>query len=455
MPGSSSGSEVRAIQTPEGVVHFRPDTMEVTTGDRSAGPLFEGSSLPQGSPDFVRATINVVKGCNAGCLYCPYGFSGAAPAPLKKMEAETGRAVIDFLLRTFPEVTLFRFSFTPNGEPSLNIPVMEAIKAHAGMRGEQNGNRIRFRFNFATNAIPLDMETLNRLGGDPGQDVFFSIDGFPELHDRIRAVSGDRGSYEIIAPKVSRYRERCREWGKTMGSSTVLTALDPRFDLILLHLREMGFESIVMRPIRGANETTWGLNDETVDVFLDGYSRMIDLIEGMAVEGDVDLILRIANRYDFFGRLFSALVLGEERRQGCPGCAPGCSDFSRTSLVFDVNGDVYFPCRDFIGRPEYLLGNIEGAVDLDRMRQSMEELSTSYRPACRVCWARTMCGGGCYNATLLSTGQVFDPDPNLCLIITYLAERAIRLAARLAQLQPEKLELLRKAAAGSSPWTRA
>jgi uncharacterized protein len=451
----SEFAEARVIQSPEGKILFQPDTMRVTTEIPSADDLLQGRAIPAGAPDFVRATINVVKGCVAACLYCPYGSSASAGRRILKMEAGIGRRIVDFLCRAFPDATLFRLSFTPNGEPSLNMPVIEAIKAHAARKSEREGSLVRFRFNFATNAIPLDFESLESLGSDPKQDVFFSIDGFPELHDRIRGMSGDRGSYDIIAPKVAHYREHCREWGKILGSSTVLTALDPRFDDILLHLEKLGFESIVMRPIRGANDASWGLNPQSVEVFLEGYRRMIDLVEERAVRGDIDLLLRITNRYDFFGRLLSALILGEERLQGCPGCAPGCSDYSRTSLVFDVNGDVYYPCRDFIGRPEYLLGNIDGAVDLDRMRREMDRLSTVRRPACRACWARTLCGGGCYNATLLSTGQVFEPDANLCRIITYLAERAIRLAARLAILQPEKLETLRNAAAGSSPWRRS
>jgi len=446
-------ANLRSMRSEAGPFLYDPASMQIFVGANSQIPLLPGRSAAVVAEDYARATINVVKGCNLGCQYCPYGSSGPDRGKMEKMPVEVGRAVIDFLCTTFrTQVKQIKISFTPNGEPSLNLDTIQAIKTYARALSDQHLEFPRFRFNFATNAIALTDAALSQLGEDPDQDVFFSVDGYPELHDRIRPMCGEKSSYELVASKVQFYRDRCRTWGKRLISSTVLTALDERFDQILTHLDHMGFESIVMRPIRGFNDTPLGLNPSTVQVFLNGYRRMIDIIEQSALSGDIRLLQKVCNRYDFFGRLFATLILGEERQQGCPGCPPNYSNIVRYSLVFDTNGDVYFPCRDFVGLPDYCLGNIFGSVNLNRMEEVMETLRTINRPACRDCWARTLCGGGCYNAALLSTGQIIEPDANLCRVILYLAERAVQLAHAMAIRQPDKLQHLMTYAKRMSPW---
>ena len=403
-------------------------------------------------PDHARATISVVSGCNLACRYCPIGVM--PHQAVRRMTPATGRAIIDYLCREFgSKVKRISLSFTSNGEPSLNLETIKAIKEYCRERMSESG-MLQFKFYFATNAIPLSEEEICALCEDPDHDLFFSIDGPPDIHDRIRLTPRSSGSYAKSARKMEFYRQHCQGRGKEFVSSTVLTALDEHFDRILLHLDEMGFERIVIRPIRGSTETQFGLNEDTLPIFLTGYQRLVDLVEIRALNGDIGLLYKVCNRYDFFGRLLCALLLGEERLQGCPGCPPQYTDMARYSLVFDVDGSVYFPCRDFIGREEYYLGSVFTNVNLDRLREIMELIKAPNRPACQACWARTLCGGSCYNAALWSTGQLQEPDDNLCKLTKYLAERVIKLTHSLASHQPGLLSRLASHAIDVSPWVQ-
>lgn len=443
------------FQSAVGSFFYVPDEMQlyprIDTLPQWNKPLLTGRRVDLIEPDYAKATISVVTGCNLGCSYCLYG--ALSRTGMRMMTPETGRAIIDYLCGTFGGTTKrITLSLTSNGEPTLNLGTIEAIKTYCRTKTAEGGPE--FRFNFSTNAILLTTETLERYLVEKDQDVFFSIDGPPHLHDCLRITRSGVGSYNKTADKIAFYRERYEQYDKGFSSSTVLTARDERFDKILIHLDDLGLEYIVMRPIRGAKDGDFALNENTLPIFKRGYARMLDLIEERAVAGDLGLLHKVCNRYDFFGRLFSALLLGEERVQGCPGCPPKHSDISRYSLVFDTDGKVYFPCRDFIGREEYCLGSVFSKVDLGRVREVMRRIHAPGRPICQACWARTMCGGSCYNAALAATGTIEEPDQDLCELTRYLAERAVQLAHALVTRHPQAIEMLTQRAISVSPWVR-
>jgi uncharacterized protein len=51
-----------------------------------------------------------------------------------------------------------------------------------------------------------------------------------------------------------------------------------------------------------------------------------------------------------------------------------------------------------------------GAQDMDDRRRTVVE----NLPACRHCWARYLCGGGCFYDNLACTGDMRRPDPLFC-----------------------------------------
>ena len=87
-----------------------------------------------------------------------------------------------------------------------------------------------------------------------------------------------------------------------------------------------------------------------------------------------------------------------------------------------VNGDIY-PCHRFVGLENVRLGDVRnyrvGGIN-DYHRAVVENL-----PVCRTCWARYLCGGGCFYHNQASTGDMHRPDPLYCRETTIVAEDMI------------------------------
>ena len=64
------------------------------------------------------------------------------------------------------------------------------------------------------------------------------------------------------------------------------------------------------------------------------------------------------------------------------------------------------------------------------------------REPCRNCWARYLCGGGCYYQAVLTNGDISKPDLAKCNLIRYLASEAVRLVTILTTQAPKVLSAL-------------
>ena len=71
------------------------------------------------------------------------------------------------------------------------------------------------------------------------------------------------------------------------------------------------------------------------------------------------------------------------------------------------NGNIY-PCFRHLGLEEYRLGDVWSKTLDDQKRTdflTIEAADVDNRPYCQTCWARYLCGGGCY-----ADSTVYGPD---------------------------------------------
>ena len=68
-------------------------------------------------------------------------------------------------------------------------------------------------------------------------------------------------------------------------------------------------------------------------------------------------------------------------------------------------GDLY-PCHQFVGDPEYKLGNVWDGVTNTALRDEFKLCNVYARPDCKDCWARLYCAGGCAANALHATGDI-------------------------------------------------
>ena len=105
------------------------------------------------------------------------------------------------------------------------------------------------------------------------------------------------------------------------------------------------------------------------------------------------------------------------------GCGAGCEYVAVTP-----DGDI-FPCHQFVGKEEYRMGNVfDGSFDMD-ISGKFADQNIYTRPACRECWARFYCSGGCSASNLLVNGDISLSNEVACEMERKRLECAIALKA--------------------------
>ena len=90
------------------------------------------------------------------------------------------------------------------------------------------------------------------------------------------------------------------------------------------------------------------------------------------------------------------------------GCGAGCE-----YVAITPDGDIY-PCHQFVGKEEYRMGNVyDGSFDME-ISGKFADQNIYTRPACRECWARFYCSGGCSASNLLVNGDISQSNEVAC-----------------------------------------
>ena len=161
----------------------------------------------------------------------------------KLLDEATGKKAIDFLLENSGTRHNLELDFF-GGEPLMNIDVIKAIVKYARSREEKYGKK--FRFTVTTNGILLDEETIDFLNREMS-NIVLSIDGRPEVNDRMRPTVNGKGSYELILPKFKKLIEkRGNEQYYVRGTFTKHN-LDFAEDVKSMY--EAGFDQISIEPV--------------------------------------------------------------------------------------------------------------------------------------------------------------------------------------------------------------
>ena len=71
------------------------------------------------------------------------------------------------------------------------------------------------------------------------------------------------------------------------------------------------------------------------------------------------------------------------------GCGSGTEYLAVTPW-----GDFY-PCHQFVGEEEYLMGNVDEGIVKPQIQKDFSKCNVYTKPACKDCFARFYCSGGC------------------------------------------------------------
>ena len=99
-----------------------------------------------------------------------------------------------------------------------------------------------------------------------------------------------------------------------------------------------------MKIVRAGKENISGLNEQTVNHFIQLYRELITFLKNEIFLNKLDSIEMIKNRNDMFGKVLITLLLREP-------CITRCLA-GRDKISILADGSIY-PCEEFIGVETY------------------------------------------------------------------------------------------------------
>lgn len=359
-------------------------------------------------PGVDHIALFVAQECNLRCVYC-YGEGGEYSAK-GMMRAETAFMAVDWLMensRNFNKVKITFFG----GEPLLNFPLIRKTVAYARLKAAERNKRVIFAIN--TNATLLTDEITGFIK-DEELNTLISFDGPPEIQDKQRPFKDGGGSWAVVRANIQRLLAVCPH---TTARATAYGDADP--SRIKGGLKQAGFHSyLVMKaspviPAAPESLETLHVKDEEISRRMIGYQ-----------DQEWDEFLRAVRSRNaepgVTGRMLLPIILGRKLHFGCA--------IGKSMAAISVSGDVY-PCHRFVGQVDMKMGHIADykVTGLnDYHRNSVRAL-----PKCSGCWARHLCGGGCFYDNKARTGDMRIPDGLFCIEKMSALQKALYVYAQL------------------------
>ena len=116
------------------------------------------------------------------------------------------------------------------------------------------------------------------------------------------------------------------------------------------------------------------------------------------------------------------LGAGPCRLKRIRGCGAGTE-----YIAVAPSGDIY-PCHQFVGRPEYLMGSVFAPGLDETVRKRFEDCNIYNMERCWNCWAKYYCSGGCAAANVNINGDMYAPYEIGCKMQQKRLELAIGIA---------------------------
>ena len=289
------------------------------------------------------------------------------------MSFEVGKKALDFLIANSGSRRNLEVDFF-GGEPLMNWQVVKELVRY-GREQEKLYNK-KFRFTLTTNGVLLNDEVMEFCNQEMG-NVVLSVDGRKEVHDYMRPFRKGAGSYDLIMPKFQKFAESRNQDRYYVRGTFTHHNLD--FSRDVLHLADLGFKQISVEPVVAPPEEDYAIREEDIPQILEQYDILAK--EMIARE-------KAGNGFNFFHFMID-LTGGPCVYKRLSGCGSGTEYLAVTPW-----GDLY-PCHQFVGEEEYLMGNVDEGITRPDIQKSFGSCNVYTKPACRDCFARFYCSGGC------------------------------------------------------------
>ncbi|MCD8323525.1 MAG: thioether cross-link-forming SCIFF peptide maturase [Clostridiales bacterium] len=361
-------------------------------------------------PTVVKALcLHIAHDCNLACRYC-FAEEGEYHGRRELMSFEVGKRALDFLIENSGNRRNLEVDFF-GGEPLMNWNVVKELVAYG--REQEKLHDKNFRFTLTTNGVLLNDEIMEFANREMG-NVVLSIDGRKEVNDHMRPFRKGQGSYDLIVPKFRKFAEsRHQEKYYVRGTYTHYN-LD--FSEDVLHLADLGFQQISVEPVVAEDSEAYALREEDLPQLFAEYDKLA-----------AEMVRRKAGGREFnFFHFMIDLEGGPCVAKRLSGCGSGTEYLAVTPW-----GDLY-PCHQFVGNEDFLMGNVWDGVTRTDIRDEFKSCNVYAKEKCRDCFARFYCSGGCAANSYHFHGNINDAYDIGCALQKKRIECAIMIKAATA-----------------------
>lgn len=372
--------------------------------------IYEDIARNSDGPEYIKALcLNIIHDCNLRCKYC-FADEGEYHGKREIMSVETGKKAIDFVIkesgpRRNIEIDLF------GGEPLMAFNNIREIVDYARLRELETGKNIRFTM--TTNATLLNDEKMDYLDKNMS-NLVLSIDGRKEVNDKVRIRFDGKGSFDQIMPKIKEMVRR-RDKTKQYYVRGTFTRENTDFFKDFKYLKDEGFDEISIEPVVLPDEHELSLRWEDVPKIKEQYDKIYD--EMLKAHKNGEKVKFYHFNIDLQG--------GPCVYKRISGCGAG---FEYVAVA--PSGDIY-PCHQFVGNPDYVIGNLEEGIKRPDISKKFSEAHIYNKPICKECWARFYCSGGCQANNINFTGNILMPYELGCELQKKRIETAIALKSKI------------------------
>ena len=354
--------------------------------------------------------LHIAHDCNLACQYC-FAEEGEYHGRRALMRFEVGKKALDFLIANSGNRRNLEVDFF-GGEPLMNWEVVKQLVEY-GRSKEKEYNK-NFRFTMTTNGVLLNDEIMEYCNREMS-NVVLSLDGRKEVNDKMRPFRGGKGSYDLIVPKFRKFAEMRGDRDYYVRGTFTRHNLD--FSKDVMEFADLGFRSMSIEPVVAAPEEEYAIREEDLPQIMEEYDRLAEEYLKRKKEG---------RGFNFF-HFNIDLNQGPCVAKRLSGCGSGTEYLAVTPW-----GDLY-PCHQFVGQEEFLLGNVDTGVTNERIRDEFKLCNVYAKDKCRDCFARFYCSGGCAANSYNFHGSITDAYDIGCAMQKKRIECAIMLKAALAE----------------------
>ena len=358
--------------------------------------------------------LHIAHDCNLACKYC-FAEEGEYHGRRALMSYEVGKKALDFLIASSGNRRNLEVDFF-GGEPLMNWQVVKDLVAYG--RQQEKLHDKHFRFTVTTNGVLLNDEIQEFINQEM-DNVVLSLDGRREVNDAMRPFRNGKGSYDLIVPKFQKLADSRNQERYYVRGTFTRNNLD--FSNDVLHFADLGFKQMSIEPVVGDESDPYAIREEDIPKICEEYDHLAKLMIEREREG---------KGFNFFHFMID-LEGGPCVSKRLSGCGSGTEYLAVTPW-----GDLY-PCHQFVGREEFLMGNVDEGITHPEIADEFRGCSVYSKEKCRSCFAKFYCSGGCMANAYNFHGTIHEAYDIGCEMQRKRVECAIMMKAALADASDE------------------